>query len=253
MSTIDKRQPARRSSADVVLRPARSSSPRASLPSRRSRRPRRCRRRPLVATRASISASSPTARSFIVTHRSEMGTGIRTALPMVAADELDADWAASRSSRASATRSTAIQNTDGSRSIRDFYDALRVAGASGAHRCSSSAAAAQWGVPESRVHGAEPRRGHTPSGRKLGYGALVPPAAKLPVPKGEDAEVQAERRSTASSARTCRRSTDLDIVDRQGAVRHRRAHAGHGVRIDRATRRCSAARSRASTTRRRRR
>jgi isoquinoline 1-oxidoreductase beta subunit len=34
----------------------------------------------------------PTGKVIIVAHRSEMGTGIRTALPMVAADELDADW-----------------------------------------------------------------------------------------------------------------------------------------------------------------
>ena len=35
---------------------------------------------------------NPDGTVFIVTHRSEMGTGIRTTLPLVAADELDADW-----------------------------------------------------------------------------------------------------------------------------------------------------------------
>jgi isoquinoline 1-oxidoreductase beta subunit len=55
---------------------------------------------PIVRTRAESAALSPSVylginpdgSVFIVTHRSEMGTGIRTSLPLVAADELDADW-----------------------------------------------------------------------------------------------------------------------------------------------------------------
>ena len=55
----------------------------------------------------------PDGTVHIVTHRSEMGTGIRTSLPMVAADELDADWARVKSNRASATPGTATRTRTG--------------------------------------------------------------------------------------------------------------------------------------------
>ena len=66
---------------------------------------------------------------YIITHRSEMGTGIRTTLPLVAADELDADWSFVRIEQGLGDAKYGDQNTDGSRSIRDFYDAFRRAGA----------------------------------------------------------------------------------------------------------------------------
>ena len=72
----------------------------------------------------------PDGTVFIVTHRSEMGTGIRTSLPLVAADELDATWSRVRIEQGVGDPRYGDQNTDGSRSIRDFYDAFRVAGAS---------------------------------------------------------------------------------------------------------------------------
>ena len=90
----------------------------------------------------------PDGTVFIVTHRSEMGTGIRTTLPMVAADELDADWSRVRIEQGIGDARYGDQNTDGSRSIRDFYVAFRQAGAS-ARSMLVSAAAAQWKVPAS--------------------------------------------------------------------------------------------------------
>ena len=72
----------------------------------------------------------PDGTVFIVTHRSEMGTGIRTTLPLVAADELDADWSRVRIEQGLGDTKYGDQNTDGSRSVRDFYDAFRRAGAS---------------------------------------------------------------------------------------------------------------------------
>ena len=72
----------------------------------------------------------PDGTVFIVTHRSEMGTGIRTTLPLVAADELDADWSRVTIEQGIGDTRYGDQNTDGSRSIRDFYEAFRHAGAS---------------------------------------------------------------------------------------------------------------------------
>ena len=66
---------------------------------------------------------------IIVTHRSEMGTGIRTTLPMVLADELEADWTRVRLQQAIGSDKYGSQDTDGSCSIRDFYDTMREAGA----------------------------------------------------------------------------------------------------------------------------
>jgi isoquinoline 1-oxidoreductase beta subunit len=126
----------------------------------------------------------PDGSVFIVTHRSEMGTGIRTSLPLVAADELDADWGRCRIEQGIGDARYGDQNTDGSRSVRDFYEAFRRAGAS-ARSMLISAAAAQWNVPASACTTRNHEVLHEASGRRLAYGALVPAAAKLPVPKPE--------------------------------------------------------------------
>jgi isoquinoline 1-oxidoreductase subunit beta len=127
----------------------------------------------------------PSGTVFIVTHRSEMGTGIRTSLPLVAADELDADWNKCRIEQGVGDTRYGDQNTDGSRSIRDFYDAFRVAGAS-AKSMLLTAAAAQLSVPASELTTVNHEVVHAKSGKKIGYGALVSAAAKLPVPKKEE-------------------------------------------------------------------
>jgi isoquinoline 1-oxidoreductase beta subunit len=127
----------------------------------------------------------PDGTVFIVTHRSEMGTGIRTSLPLVAADELDADVKRVTIEQGIGDARYGDQNTDGSRSIRDFFDAFRQAGAS-ARLMLVRAAAAQWNVPASECQAVLHEVVHRPSGRKLGYGALAPAAGRLPVPKREE-------------------------------------------------------------------
>src|SRR5262249_22213821 len=82
---------------------------------------------------------------IIVTHRSEMGTGIRSVLPRVLADELEADWKRVKVEQAIGDAKYGNQNTDGSCSIRDFYDAMRQAGAS-ARLMLERAAAEKWAV-----------------------------------------------------------------------------------------------------------
>lgn len=122
----------------------------------------------------------PDGAVIIVAHRSEMGTGIRTALPMVAADELDADWQRVRVEQALGDPKYGDQNTDGSKSIRDFYDALRQSGAT-ARLMLERAAAASWGVPVTECRARNHQVVHT-GGRTLGFGELATVAAKQPVP-----------------------------------------------------------------------
>ncbi len=121
----------------------------------------------------------------IVAHRSEMGTGIRTALPMVVADELGADWNYVRVEQALGDSQYGSQDTDGSESIREFYDVMREAGAS-ARLMLERAAAAQWSVPPVECKGANHVVLHTATGKKLGYGQLASAAAQQTLPKKED-------------------------------------------------------------------
>lgn len=133
----------------------------------------------------------PDGTVFIVTHRSEMGTGIRTSLPLVAADELDADWSRVTIEQGIGDTRYGDQNTDGSRSIRDFYEAFRRAGAS-ARTMLVNAAAAQWNVPAAQITTANHEVIHQASNRRLSYGSLVPAAAKLEVPKPESLQFKAK-------------------------------------------------------------
>ncbi len=117
----------------------------------------------------------------IVAHRSEMGTGIRTSLPLVVADELDADWTRVAVVQAIGDKKYGSQNTDGSCSIRDFYEPMRVAGAT-ARTMFEQAAARTWNVPVADVAARNHAVVHEKSGRSLGFGELVATARTLPVP-----------------------------------------------------------------------
>ncbi len=127
----------------------------------------------------------PTGVVTIVAHRSEMGTGIRTSLPMVAADELDIDWKNVRVEQALGDAKYGSQDTDGSNSIRSFYEPLRIAGAT-ARTMLERAAASKWGVPAAECKGRNEQVIHLPSGRKIVYAELVTLAASQPVPKKEE-------------------------------------------------------------------
>jgi isoquinoline 1-oxidoreductase beta subunit len=127
----------------------------------------------------------PDGQVIIVVHRSEMGTGIRTSLPMVLADELEADWKRVRIEQAIGDRKYGSQNTDGSNSIVGFYQPFRQAGAT-ARTMLESAAASKWGVPASECQAKNHEVVHAATGRKLGFGELASLAAQQPVPKPAD-------------------------------------------------------------------
>jgi isoquinoline 1-oxidoreductase beta subunit len=118
----------------------------------------------------------------IICHRSEMGQGVRTSLPMVVADELEADWSRVRVVQAPGDEKRfGNQDTDGSRSMRHFFMPMRRAGAA-ARQMLEAAAAARWRVPVTEVRAEQHQVLHVPSGKTLGYGELAKAAAKLPVP-----------------------------------------------------------------------
>jgi isoquinoline 1-oxidoreductase beta subunit len=128
--------------------------------------------------------------AYVIAHRSEMGSGSRTALPRIVADELDADWARVKIVQAIGDEKYGDQDTDGSHSVRSFFDTLRESGAT-ARLMLVRAAAAQWGVPAGECATAIHTVVHKPSGKKLGYGELATAAAKLDVPKKEEVKLKA--------------------------------------------------------------
>jgi isoquinoline 1-oxidoreductase beta subunit len=128
---------------------------------------------------------NPDGTVWIIAHRSEMGTGIRTSLPMILADELDADWSRVKIEQALGEERYGDQDTDGSHSIRSYFDVMRQSGAS-ARIMLTEAAAQRWGVPANECSADFHTILHTPTGRKLGYGELAIDASKLPVPKKEE-------------------------------------------------------------------
>ncbi len=126
---------------------------------------------------------------YIVAHRAEMGSGNRTGLPRIVADELDADWTKVKVESATGDEKYGDQDTDGSHSVKSFFGTLREAGAS-ARLMLVRAAAQSWGVPETECATEPNTVVHKPSGKKLGYGELASAAAKLSVPKKEELQLK---------------------------------------------------------------
>ena len=115
----------------------------------------------------------------------EMGQGVLTAIPMLLAEELDADWKRVRVQQAPVDQAYnnpmfGMQATGGSTTVRAHWEPLRKAGAA-AREMLVAAAAAQWKVPAAECRTEAGQVIHQ-SGRKLAYGALVPAAMKLAVP-----------------------------------------------------------------------
>ena len=166
---------------------------------------------------------------WIVASRSEMGTGTGTALPMILADELDADWTKVRIRQADGDPRYGNQDTDGSHSVRSFFDVMRRCGAA-ARMMLVEAAARQWKV---RPAACETEPGvvlHRASGRRLTYGQLASTAAQLQVPDS----AQLRLKSKAEW-----RYIGKDIPDYylcrtmywRAAVRHRSARRRNAVRV----------------------
>jgi isoquinoline 1-oxidoreductase beta subunit len=135
-------------------------------------------------------AIDPGGTVMIVTHRSEMGTGIRTSLPMVIADEMEADWSRVHLVQAPGDEPRyGNQDTDGSRSMRHFIQPMRQCGAA-MRQMLETAAAAKWGVDPALCRAKNHRvllldKDKKETGKTLGFGELAEAAMALPVPPQE--------------------------------------------------------------------
>jgi isoquinoline 1-oxidoreductase subunit beta len=124
---------------------------------------------------------APDNKVTIVVARSEMGQGVRTALPMILAEELEADWKQIEIEQAGASTLFGDQTTGGSASIRTTWDPMRKAGAA-AREMLISAAALTWNVPRSGCAAESSHVKHAASNRSLSYGDLAAKASTLPIP-----------------------------------------------------------------------
>jgi isoquinoline 1-oxidoreductase beta subunit len=125
----------------------------------------------------------------IVASRSEMGTGIKTDLPLVLADELEADWNQVKVVQAQGDPKYGDQNTDGSRSTWQFFGPMRLAGAT-ARQMLETAAAQTWSVPLGECQAQNGFVVHATSGRKLSFGDLAKLAAAMPAPPADQVRLK---------------------------------------------------------------
>ncbi len=123
----------------------------------------------------------------ITCSRVEMGQGVRTGIPMILADELEADWSRVKIWQAPGDETKYDpagkdgQNTDGSRSTRHHLDVMRQLGASGRYVL-EQAAAKKWGVDPGEVYAKDHRLYHTGSGKSFDFGDVIDVAAEIEVP-----------------------------------------------------------------------
>jgi len=118
----------------------------------------------------------------VMVHRSEMGQGVRTALPMLVAEELKVDWDTIRIEQADADKKYGSQTTGGSWSIRLSWEPLRKAGAV-ARTMLITAAANKWNVKPENCRADKGYVINKKNNEKLSYAELVNDASKLPVPE----------------------------------------------------------------------
>ena len=126
----------------------------------------------------------------IVAHRSEMGQGIRTSLPLIVADELGADWSKVEIVQAEGDeKKYGNQNTDGSFSVRMFYKPMREAGAI-ARLLLLRAAAKEWQVSVEELDTKNGQVIRRESSKTKDFGDLVETAKTLPIPKASEIKLK---------------------------------------------------------------
>jgi isoquinoline 1-oxidoreductase beta subunit len=130
---------------------------------------------------------APDGQVTIEVGSSEMGQGVMTAIPMLLAEELDADWEKVSAEFAPADKAytnpiIGQQLTGGSSTVRSFWRPVREAGAA-AREMLIQAAAETWGVAPDSCQAERGTVVHPDSGRRLPFGELTAKAATLQVPE----------------------------------------------------------------------
>jgi isoquinoline 1-oxidoreductase beta subunit len=123
----------------------------------------------------------------ILVNKSEMGQGVYTSLPMLIAEELEADWSKIRVQSAPVApvynhTVWGIQGTGGSTSVASSWEQLRRVGAT-ARLMLIQAAAHTWGADPTDCYAENGYVIHRTLGKRLAFGALVKAAEQLPVPQ----------------------------------------------------------------------
>ncbi len=114
----------------------------------------------------------------------EFGQNVMTSLPMIVAEELEADWKKIVVEMGPHDNvKLGPQFTGGSNSVRMYWKPLREAGAAARHML-LQAAAETWGVPVEELTAQNGIISHAKSGKSANYGSLASKAATYPIPKG---------------------------------------------------------------------
>ena len=146
----------------------------------------------------------------IIAKNPETGQGIKTALPMIIADELDVDWAQVKIQQADLDPKYGGQIEGGSRAIPSNYQNMRLVGAGG-RLLMLAAAAQQWNVPQSELSTASGVVTHAATKRTATYGSLSSRAASLPVP--ETAAIEAALKNPRDFKIIGKRIRGVDNLD----------------------------------------
>ncbi|MBV8684253.1 MAG: xanthine dehydrogenase family protein molybdopterin-binding subunit [Caulobacteraceae bacterium] len=125
---------------------------------------------------------APDGAVILLAKSPEIGQGVKTLLPMIIAEEMDADWSRVRIEFAPVDAKYGDQSVGGSTTTPENYEPMRKVGAA-ARAVLVQAAAERWGVPAASLKTARGEVIDPASGRRLGYGELAAAAAKLPPPE----------------------------------------------------------------------
>ncbi|NNJ79059.1 MAG: xanthine dehydrogenase family protein molybdopterin-binding subunit, partial [Xanthomonadales bacterium] len=125
----------------------------------------------------------------IISHRCEMGQGIKTSLPAVVADEMEADWERVVVEQATGDKKYGDQSTGGSLSVITFYQRMREAGAS-VRAMFEQAGAQHWEADVADCRAENHRVVHGPSGKSADFAELVHIASALSVPAADQLKLK---------------------------------------------------------------